>query len=151
MLRYIDTPMKYAETTLENLKKEYRILRGIFYALNIFSATLAAASTIVAALVVSRLFWDHFPVWFFFLTTGITSTTALFTSILNFFTVKQNMLNREKQVVDIESEIWLYNAKASERYRAENRDYMLFLRVASIAENQKAQEVYSYERNKQNL
>lgn len=151
MLRYIDTPIKYSERTLEKLKKEYKFLRIVYYSLNILTAILAATSTIVAALVISKLIWVSFPDWFFFLTTAITSGSALFTSILNFFTVKQNMLNREKQIVDIESELWLYNARASERYKAKDRDYMLFLRVASIADNQKAQEVYNYERNKQNI
>lgn len=151
MLRYIDTPEKYSIRTLEKIKREYKILRIIFYSLNIFSAILAATSTIVAALVISKLIWESFPDWFFFLTTAITSGTALFASILNFFTVKQNLDEREQQILDIESELWLYNAKASERYKAKNRDYMLFLRVASIANNQKAQEVYNYERNKQNL
>ena len=151
MLRYIDTPQKYVDRKLEQLKKEYKFLRIVYFTLNVLTGIFSAASSIVVALVVSKLLWNSFPDWFFFMTAAVTSFSALSSGLINFFVIKDNMNKREKQILDIESEKWLYDAKAAGRYKGDKKDFMFFLKVANIAENDKAREVYNYERDKQDL
>lgn len=151
MLKYIDTPQKYVDKKLTDLKQEYKFLKIIYYTLNILTGIFSAASSIVVALVVSKLLWDSFPDWFFFMTAAVTSFSAFASGLINFFVIKDNMNKKEKQILDIESEKWLYEAKAAGRYKGDRKDFMFFLKVANIAENDKAREVYNYERDKQDL
>ena len=151
MLKYIDTPQKYVDKKLADLKQEYKFLRIVYYTLNVLTGILSAASSIVVALVVSKLLWDSFPDWFFFMTAAVSSFSAFAAGLINFFVIKDNMKKKEKQILDIESEKWLYEAKAAGRYKGDRKDFMFFLKVANIAENDKAREVYNYERDKQDL
>lgn len=148
MLRYINSPKKYTDRKLDELTKELKYLRVTYFTLNIISGILGAAGAIITALVISKIIWSNYPSWFFFLTAGVSSFGTFTSSIINFFWIKDQIEKKKSQIIDIESEIYLFESKAIDRYKLKNREYILFLKVAMIAGNTKAREEYNEETKK---
>ncbi|TCG10454.1 DUF4231 domain-containing protein [Mycoplasma todarodis] len=132
-----DTPMEYVEARRKHSKRDLIIFRQLFIWLNVAIAIAAATMAILTALIFSLLlFGGKKPAWFFFMVTGVSATTTMLTSFINFFVIKGKYQEAMRVNRRIRGQITLYINKAGFYSEdAKNREILLYTRVAQICGN----------------
>ncbi|NQZ28861.1 MAG: DUF4231 domain-containing protein [Mycoplasmatales bacterium] len=132
-----DSPMEYVEARRKHSKRDLIIFRQLFIWLNVAIALAAATMAILTALIFSLLlFGGQKPAWFFFMVTGVSATTTMLTSFINFFVIKGKYQEAMKINQRIRGQITLYINKAGfYSDDSENREMNLYTRVAQICGN----------------
>ncbi len=132
-----DTPMEYVEARRKHSKRDLILFRQLFIWLNITIALAAATMAILTALIFSLLlFGGKKPAWFFFMVTGVSATTTMLTSFINFFVIKGKYQDAMRINRRIRGQITLYINKAGfYSSEAKDRDILLYTRVAQICGN----------------
>lgn len=131
----------YTEAPLfvKNAKKELIIYleryRKVFYILSVLIGLGTAAGSIITTLVLSKVFWDDYPNWFFFLTAGISAFSVLMMSTINYFLIREKIHTYKRKIKWIEAEELKYRLELSKQYQSKFKDYNLYLSVASYLDN----------------
>ncbi len=131
------TPMEYVEARRKHSKRDMILFRQLFIWLNIAITFAAATMAILTALIFSLLlFGGKKPSWFFFMVTGVSATTTMLTSFINFFVIKGKYQEAMKVNRRIRGQITLYINKAGfYSNEQKNREIILYTRVAQICGN----------------
>ena len=145
MYRIFPDVQEYKEHNIKRLRNSVKKLKIIYIILSTLSLLAVLAGSIITALLVSKLIYAQYPIWFFFLTAGISAGTTLISNILSYFVVQEKLAKVKKQLNDIDAEEVLYNNKLHEKYKGKNRDIAYYLSIATILDSIAASKEVNYE------
>ncbi len=140
------SPNEYINANLKKYHLEAKWYRVVFVCINILSATIAAVLVIMTAPLIAghdrTLEWygvNSKPLWFYFLSSGVSAFSALTASLINFFVVKDKYQNASRKLHEIKAQIVLFkNETGIYGRKVKNRDYLLYKKVAGICGNKAA-------------
>ena len=145
MTNLYDNPQNYVKNILIDVEGDYKRYKAIFVTLNILIAIFTALSTIITAIIISKLVFSTFPEWYFFATAGLSAFSALFGSIVNYFNISDKIKDFKKQRNDIQIEQIKFENNISEAYSGPDKEYRLYLRVSAIVGNESSQVEVKYD------
>lgn len=128
----------YAQDLLDIRKTKVRVNKTLYFVLNISSAFFAFASATLIALIFSKIFFSKWPEWYFFASAGTSAFITLLSSVVNYFTVKDNMIKYRHEIKLIEREIFKYEHRMGKLYANKDKDFFLYANVASIVGSREA-------------
>ena len=132
MNRLIIDNVNYKDKIIKILDRKIKKHTVLYNTLRVITFMGAFASTIIVSLIMGRVFFGSYPVWFFFATAAITAIVAFITSLTNFFVLKEKMLKYKKERRLVKYEILKYENNISERYKRGNEEYNLNIAIGVI-------------------
>lgn len=122
---------KYINNHIRDVREDALRLKFLFYFLNLLFAVGTLGTTVLTTILISKIWIDYFPIWFYYATTGISALTSFFTSILNFFVVKDKYLLRQKQLTQLRALSFI-------KTKTKKEEYEKFISAAIVLENKQA-------------
>ena len=136
---------KYQESKISLAESKIKNYRRIYVILNVISILAVFASAVISTLIISKLVYTGYPDWFFYATAGISATTALISTLLNFFFIHDNLNDEEKRLKLMQLEIVKYNNGLSDKYIGKHKDFNLFATIEAINGSKAARKEIGYE------
>ena len=132
MNKLIIDNIDYKEEVMKELNKKIKVTKAFFNTLRIITFIGAFSTVTIVALIMGRVFFGSYPVWFFFATASISAVVAFISSLINFFVLKDNIDKYRKERTRVKLEILKYENNISERYKHGNKQYNLNIAIGEI-------------------
>ena len=129
---FIYDPLKYVKHYHKMAGYYYLLNKWLFYCFNILTAAAALAAVIITTIIVSKLLNTAVPAWYLYFTTSISAVTALITSLVNFFLLKDNIAKFARRKVLIGAELIKYHQQTEQYSSEQDRAWLLFTTVFTI-------------------
>ena len=140
MFNLYTSPMEYIKSNVKRLESRHSLYKKLFLFFNVVAFSMALFSSVLTALMISKLIYSSYPDWFFYATAGASAVGALMASLLNFFVINSNISDFKEKINGIEGELVLYNNKVTKRYKGKHREFNLYLKVGVILGSKAAKE-----------
>lgn len=129
---------QYVKNAKAELSRYLSRYKKTFYILSVIIALGVASTAIITTIMVSKVWYQQYPNWFFFFTAGISAFSALLTSIINYFLIRDKIQSYKRKLLWIEAEEEKYRLKLTRKYQSHYRDYHFYTSVASYLDNMSA-------------
>lgn len=126
-LALVFDPLLFVHRQLIREQSKFVIYKTLYITINIAIFLWALAASIIAALIIPQ---GTLPSWYVLLTPMIPAITGFLSALLNFFVIKEKIVDAEKNISSIKGEIILYNLKHPKYNGVKNKEYELFSYVA---------------------
>ncbi|MCK5806921.1 MAG: DUF4231 domain-containing protein [Mycoplasmataceae bacterium] len=140
MFNVLTEPKEYASITYEKLFNRRRKFKRYFLILNLLTVIAALFTTVLTALMVSKMIYKQYPDWFFFATSGSAAMLSLVTSLLNFFIIKGTIDETTTKLNKIENIMVLHFNKLTDKFKGKNADFNLYNEVAIVVNSEAAKQ-----------
>lgn len=137
---FYKNPLQYASHHHKMAGYYYALNKWLFYFFNILTAIAALTLVIVTTVIVSKLLTTVVPTWYLYFTTSISAITALISSLVNFFLLKDNINKFNKRKVLIAAELIKYKNQPSAKKAG--YEWTLFNNVFKIVTSLNYDEVF---------
>ncbi len=127
--KFIQKPLVFVEKQYQKSKRRYIINRLLFIYFNIFSMVATFLILTIGTLVLAKILWSYSSPNYFYTTTVVTAIVTLFTSLINFFYIKDNMNKYENQKEFIRSEIIKYEINGEIYKNSIDKEFEIFHRI----------------------
>ena len=133
---------EYASSLYKYLFNRRKRLKWYFLTLNILAVLGALFTTVLTAILVSKLVYEKYPDWFFFATAGSSAMLSLVSSFLNFFIIKDTINKIANKLNKIEKIMILHSNKLTDKFKGNKADFHLYNDISIIVNSKsKKQEV----------
>ncbi|MCR8612921.1 MAG: DUF4231 domain-containing protein [Mycoplasma sp.] len=131
-LYILDDPIIFVEKALNSSRRNFKINKIIFVLINIFAMLMTFATLTITAIIISKIFYDEIPSWYFYATTVVSASVAFASSIANFFYVKDNMNKYKKEKELIIGEIIKFEMNSFQYKNNKEKELQLYKNVSKI-------------------
>lgn len=126
-LALVFDPLLFVHRQLTREQSKHVFYKTVFITINIAIFMWALAAAVIAALIIPQ---GTLPAWYVLLTPMIPAITGFLGALLNFFVIKDKIVQTEKNISSIKGEIILYNLKHPKYNNVESKEFELFANVA---------------------
>lgn len=130
MLKLTTDPKDFVSAVHSNLTRRRIRFKRYFIILNMLTVLGVLFTTVLAAVMVSKIVYQKYPDWFFFATAGISAMLSLVSSFLNFFVVKDTVEKATIQLNKIEKIMILYSNKLTDKFSGDYAEFNLYNEVS---------------------
>ena len=139
MLNLFHSSNAYFKKVYKNIKNDLWRYKVTYYFIRILNLLFSLGIAVFTVLILSNLIWDGWPPAYIFISTGVSVATMFFTSIINFFYIKEKMDQKKIQVSKMEKERFKYLHKIGPLYKEKTKcDFNFYLVISSILGNKKS-------------
>ncbi len=115
-------------------KWDHKLFKNFHILLNILVIMGAFTLVVLSTLIISKLVWSGWPVWYYYFTSALSAFTTFTSLIINLFVVEKKILKTKIINQKIQAELAFYSSSKGQ-YKLRNKkhkEYLLFHNITKI-------------------